>query len=76
MTAEFSTTLRKSPASQWKGPLQIGLLGGIVAVAISLEGMIQAFSGRSPVRAGREPCHLDQPGAIVAHLLGHWIHCR
>ncbi len=46
MIAKPSATQRSGSSSWLKTSLQIGLIGGIVAVAIALQGMIQAFSVR------------------------------
>ena len=46
MIAKPSATQRSSSSSWLKTSLQIGLIGGTVAVAIALQGMMQAFSVR------------------------------
>ncbi len=46
MTISSATHKNASP-NWWKSPVRLGLVGGLVSVAIALEGMIQAFNTRS-----------------------------
>ena len=45
--------------------VKIGLIGGIIAVSIALEGMLQAFIDARY----RQRRHLDEPNAAAHHLL-------
>ncbi len=45
-TEARSSSLNKALAFEWKGTLRVGLLGGLMAVLVSVIGMVETFHGR------------------------------